>query len=138
MTEDKRGLALIFHSGSFDRIHQGFSLALAASALGRPVRLFFSYWALKYLKRGEDSYFHLDSEARGFQAILQKGLDRGHMESVAQMLGQVKAMGGRCYACTHSMGLLNISRDELAETVDRSMGLTAFLTDTAEDQILFI
>jgi len=138
MTEDKRGLALIFHSGSFDRLHQGFSLALAASALGRPVRLFFSYWAMKYLKRGEDSYFHLDSEALDYQAILRKGLEKGHMESVSQMIGQVKAMGAKCYACTHSMGLLNVARNELVETVDRSMGLTAFLTETAEDQILFI
>jgi len=138
MAEEKRGLAVIFHSGSFDRLHQGFSVALAALALGRSVRLFFSYWAFRYLKRGEGSYFHLDSEARDYQAILQKGLEKGHLESVAEMIGQVKAMGGKCYACTHSMGLLNITRDELVEAVDRSMGLTAFLTETAEDQILFI
>jgi peroxiredoxin family protein len=138
MAEEKRGLAVIFHSGSFDRLHQGFSLSLAASALGRPVRLFFSYWAMKYLKRGEDSYFHLDSEARDYQSILQKGLERGHLESVSQMIGQVKAMGGKCYACTHSMGLLNIARDELIEAVDRSMGLTAFLKETSEDQLLCI
>jgi peroxiredoxin family protein len=138
MAEDKRGLAIIFHSGSFDRLHQGFSVALAALALGRPVRLFFSYWAFRYLKRGEDSYFYLDSEARDYQAILQKGLERGNLESVSQMIGQAKAMGGKCYACTHSMGLLNITRDELVEAVDRSMGLTAFLKETSEDQLLCI
>jgi peroxiredoxin family protein len=36
------------------------------------------------------------------------------------------------------MSILNIARDELAEEVDRPMGLTTFLDETAEDQILFI
>ena len=138
MPGEKKGLGIIFHSGSYDRLQHGFSLALAALALGRPVRLFFTYWAFRYLKRGEDSWFHLDSEARDYQPVLQKGLEKGHLESVPEMLSQIKAMGGKCYACTHSMGLLNITRNELAEAVDRSMGLTAFLTETAEDQILFI
>jgi peroxiredoxin family protein len=138
MAEDKKGLAIIFHSGSFDRLHQGLSVALAALALGRPVRLFFSYWAFRYLKRGGNSYFHLDSEAREYQAILQKGQERGHLESVLHMLGQFKTMGGKCYVCTHSMGLLNIARNELVEAVDRSMGLTAFLKETIEDQLLYI
>ncbi len=138
MAEDKKGLAIIFHSGSFDRLHQGFSVALAALALGRPVRLFFSYWAFRYLKRGEDSYFTLDSEASDYREILQKGLERGHLESVSHLLGQVKTMGAKCYACTHSMGLLNIARDELVEAVDRSMGLTAFLKETMEDQLLYL
>ena len=138
MVGEKKGMGIIFHSGSYDRLHHGFSMALAALALGRPVRLFFSYWAFRYLKRGEDPCFHLDTEARDYQPVLQKGLERGYLESVPEMLRQIKALGGQCYACTHSMGLLNIARDELVEAVDRSMGLTAFLVETAEDQVLFI
>jgi len=138
MAAEKKGLGIIFHSGSYDRLQHGFSMALAALALGRPVRLFFTYWAFRYLKRGEESWFHLDSEARDYEPVLQKGLEKGHLESVPEMLRQIKAMGGQCYACTHSIGLLNIARNELVEAVDRSMGLTAFLTETAEDHILFI
>ncbi len=138
MPAEKKGLAIIFHSGSYDRIHHGLSLAMAALALGRPARFFFTYWALGYLKRGEESRFLLDSEAKDYQPVLQKGLEKGPMEQVSEMMAQVKTLGGKCYVCTQSMGLLNIARDELAESVDRSMGLTAFLTETAEDQILFI
>jgi len=36
------------------------------------------------------------------------------------------------------MSLLNIARDNLIDEVDRPMGLTTFLKETAEDQILFI
>ena len=37
-----------------------------------------------------------------------------------------------------SMGLLNISRDELVKEIDKSMGITTFLTEAIEDQLLFI
>jgi peroxiredoxin family protein len=138
MAGEKKGLGIIFHSGSYDRLHHGFSIALAALALGRPVRFFFSYWALEYLKRGMQDHFRLDGEASEHRPVMQKGMERGHLEPIPEIIGQIKAMGGRFYTCTHSMGLLNIARDELIEAVDRSMGLTAFLTETAEDQILFI
>jgi len=137
MAGEKRGLGIIFHSAALDRLHHGLSIALAALALGRPVRFFFTYWALKYLKRGEES-FYLDSESREHMPDLERKLKAGHLESLPDLLGQAKALGGKFYACTHSMGLLNIARDELTEVVDRSMGLTSFLTETAEDQLLFI
>jgi len=138
MAEDKRGVGIIFHSGSYDRLSHGLSIALAALALGRPVRFFFTYWALPYLRRGGDLHFHLDSEAQDYQQSIKKNLEQGHWEKISDLIVSAKALGGRFYACTHSMGLLNIARDELIEEVDRSMGLTAFLTETAEAQILFI
>jgi peroxiredoxin family protein len=135
---EKRGLAVIFHSGSYDRLHHGLSIALAGLALGRPVRFFFTYWALPYLKRGGDSHFHLDSEAEDYRQVIKKNMEKGHPEGVSGLISQAKALGGKFYACTNSMSLLNIARDELIDEVDRSMGLTTFLTETAEDQILFI
>ena len=138
MGGEKKGLAVIFHSGSYDRLHHGLSIALAGLALGRPVRFFFTYWALAYLRRGGGSYFHLDSEAEDHPQIIKKNMEKGHPERVSDLISQAKALGGKFYSCTHSMSLLNITRDELIDEVDRSMGLTTFLTETAEDQILFI
>lgn len=138
MAEEKRGLGIIFHSAALDRFHHGLSIALAALALGRPVRFFFTYWALKYLRRGEEFPLYLDSESREHMPDLERKLQAGHLESIPDLLRQAKALGGKFYTCTHSMGLLNIARDELTEVVDRSMGLTSFLTETAEDQLLFI
>lgn len=55
MAEKKRGLGIIFHSGSYDKIYQGMEIALTALALERRVHLFFSYWALEYLRSDTDS-----------------------------------------------------------------------------------
>lgn len=133
-----KGLGIIFHSGSFDRIYHGFSLVLAALALGRKVRLFFSYWALEYLKKDSQERFELDAEAKIHQEILKKNIERGHIQKLPELLAQAKSMGAEIYACTSSMGLLNIARDELIEQVDKSMGITTFLTLTAKDEVLFI
>ncbi|MFO0794163.1 MAG: hypothetical protein U0586_08855 [Candidatus Brocadiaceae bacterium] len=35
METDTKGLSIIFHSGSYDRVFHGFSLVLVALALGR-------------------------------------------------------------------------------------------------------
>jgi len=134
----KKGLGVIFHSGSFDRLYHGFSLALAASALGREVRLFFSYWALEYLKKDRLAKVKLDSEGKKHKEIIEKNIERGHLQKFSEFIRQSKAMGVKIYACTNSMGLLNIARHELIPEVDKSMGLTTFLVETGDFQILFI
>jgi peroxiredoxin family protein len=69
---------------------------------------------------------------------LKEKIEDGHLEEVSELVTQTKVLGAQLYTCTHSMGLLNIARDELVDKVDRSMGLTTFLAETADDQILFI
>lgn len=138
MDTQKQGLAIILHSGSFDRLYHGLSIALAALALGRETRLFFTYWALEQLKSAKKPPQKLDQEAQAHKEILEKNIKKGHMQEVPELLAQAKSMGARFYACTQSMGLLNISRDELVKEVDKSMGITTFLTEAKDAQLLFI
>lgn len=133
-----KGLGIIFHSGSYDRIYHGLSLTLAALALGREVKLFFSYWALGYLKEDVQDKVEIDGEAERYRKILKKNIERGHLQKIPELITQAKAMGARIYACTNSMGLLNIARDELIKEVDKSAGLTTFLTETKDYQVIFI
>ncbi|MGQ9859384.1 MAG: hypothetical protein ACUVS3_11955 [Thermodesulfobacteriota bacterium] len=133
-----RNLAVILHDGGYDRVHHGLSLAVAALALGREVRLLFTYWALTYLKReGHPSLKGSSAERTGVTSLLHE-IEKGHVEDVEGLLERIKALGGRIYACTNSMGILNISRDELRAEAERPVGLTTFLRECAEDQILFI
>ncbi len=141
MGPGKMGLGIIFHSGSNDRLHHGLSIGLAALALGRNVKLFFTYWALEYLKKGNSSAFEnkVDQEENSAHIqIIRENIKKGHLESFSELIAQSKALGAEFYTCTNSMSILNIARDELIEEVNRPMGLTTFLTETAEDQILFI
>lgn len=134
----KSGLGIIIHSGSYDRIYHGLSLALAALALGREVKVFFSYWSLEYLKKKAQANISLDKEAERHKEIIERNIERGHLVKFNELTSQAKKMGAKFYACTSSMGLLNIARDELIQEVDKSMGITTFLTETADFQLLFI
>lgn len=138
MEINNKGLAVIFHSSSFDRVYHGVSIALAALALGRQVRFFFSYWALEYLKKQKTPLFKLDAEAQEFSDALKRHIKKGNLLEINEAFNQAKSMGAKFYACTNSMSLLNISRDELIDITNKSMGITTFLTETKEDQILFI
>lgn len=138
MSIEKKGLAIIFHSGAYDRLYHGLSIALAALALGRDVKLFFTYWALEYLRRGKKDTFELQIQDEAQRKIIENHISKGHIQEFAEVIAQAKAMGAKIYACTNSMGVLNIARDELVEEVGKSTGITAFLTETAGDQILFI
>lgn len=135
---NRQGLGIIFHSGSYDRIYHGLSFALAGLALGRDVKLFFSYWALERMKKNATLDFGLDKEARSHNEILDKNIREGHILKFGELITQVKKMGGRIYACTSSMGILNIARNELIEEVEKSMGITTFLTEAEGCQLLFI
>lgn len=135
---ENKGFAIIFHSGSFDRLYHGFSLSLAALSLGRKVKLFFTYWALLYLKREGFVEFDIYGETERYKEILKKNLEKGNLLKIHELIQQVKAMGGEFYVCTHSMGILNIVRTELIDEVDKSMGLTTWLTETKDYQIIFI
>ena len=132
------GLGIIFHSGSYDRVHHGLSLALAAGAIGGPVKLFFTYWALEWLKKENPPALRLDSEALERSALIARNMKGGHLRAVPELLSDGKALGIKVYACTNSMGILNIARDELVGKVDKSMGITGFLAEVAGYQLLFI
>jgi peroxiredoxin family protein len=141
MESEIKGLGIIFHSGSYARLYHGLSIALAALALGRKVRFFFTFWALEYLKRAGASSLKKkmpEEEDSAHIQMIQENIKKGHLESFSELIDKAKALGGELYTCTNSMSLLNIARDELIEEVDRPMGLTTFLKETAEDQILFI
>lgn len=92
---------------------------------------------LEYLVKGK-SLFQLNEEGQIHRQILEEHMRKGHIQKISELLSQTKAMGAKIYACTNSMDLLNISRDELVNEVDKSMGLTTFLAEASQDQILFI
>ena len=138
MNKDRRGLAVILHSGSYDRVYHGLSIALTALGTGREVRLLFTYWALEYLRRGQSPSLCLDAEGESHRAFIENSIAQGHMKEVSRLLADAKQIGAKIYACVSSMAFLNIARDELIDEVDASTGIATFLVQAEEDQILYV
>lgn len=138
MIEKISGMAIIFHSGDYDRLQHGLHIAQAAAALGREVRLFFTYEALLYLKKDDFSFPDQGREPSLTNQIFKKKSNQNQQKELKELLRQTKELGAKFYVCSNSMSMRNIARNELREVVDRSMGLTTFLAAAAADQILFI
>ena len=138
MDENIKGLGIIFHSGSFDRVYNGLSIAATALALEQDVKFFFTYWSLTHLKKDQPSKIYLDKEAENFRPILEEAKEKGQIQEISKLLSLSKEMGAKIYACSGSMSMRNIKKEDLVADVDKIMGLATFLTDIEDFQVLFI
>lgn len=119
---------IFLHSGSYDRVYQALSITNVVLATGGEVHLFFSYGALKRLVKGNTDSVAIAGEPVFFKEDIEKNLERGTLDSISEMIETAKRFGRlKIYACTGSMAVLNIARNELIDSVDSSMGLVGFL-----------
>jgi peroxiredoxin family protein len=119
---------IFLHSGSYDRVFQAISISNVVLATGGEVNVFFSYGALKRLVKGKIDEVVVEGEPAPFKAEIEKNLKRGTMDKLSEMLDTAKRFESfKIYACTASMAVLNIARNELMDIVDSSMGLVSFL-----------
>lgn len=123
---DKGRIAIILHSGSYDRASYALSLATASLALGMEVHILLTYGGLRRFVRGhlEDMEEETESQVKGFVA---RGLSTGGIRSLEALLADARKLGIKLYACANAMSNMNISRQELMEEVDEVMGLVTFL-----------
>src|SRR3972149_8257002 len=119
---------IFLHSGSYDRVFQAMSISNVVLATGGEVHIFFSYGALKRLVKGRTDDVAIEGEAAPFREEIEKNMRRGTLDSLTEMIETAKRFGHiKLYACTASMSVLNIARDELVDLVDSSMGLVSFM-----------
>lgn len=120
----QQGLALIFAEANHARLHGGLSLALAAAALGRPVRLFFQGEAVCALQ--------VERHWAGDKAYKAGGLPQ-----LSELLDQAIGLGLPIMACESGIHLCSLSASGLIAGVETG-GLVAFLADAREDDLLLV
>ncbi len=66
---------------------------MAASASGKAVKLFFTYWALEHMRTDASDKMRLDGEAREHRDILEKNWKGGHLSKIPKLISETKALG---------------------------------------------
>nr|WP_243451720.1 DsrE family protein [Sphingosinicella soli] len=120
----QQGLALVFAEVNHARLHGGLSLALAAAALGRPVRLFFQGEAVCALQIGR----HWAGD---------KSYKAGGLPLLSDLLDHAIGLGLPMMACESGIHLCGLSAPNLIPGVETG-GMVAFLADARNDELLFI
>ena len=123
---EKERVAIILHSGSYDRSSYALSLALVALASGMEVHLLLTFEGLRRFTKG-----HLadvgEETSPYVREHIERGLASGGVQSLEAQLANAMVLGLKLYACPNAMATLNIAQDELMEEVDSIMGLAGFL-----------
>jgi peroxiredoxin family protein len=121
--ENKKA-TIILHSGGFDQIMSAYIVGNGFLSMGIPVNIFFTFWGLNALKK------------RGFQkaplsrlnmlglgrAMILRRMKRHNVASIEELAQSYKELGGKTIACTMTMELMGISREDLREDLVTEYG----------------
>ncbi len=133
MTEKKKKLAIIVHSGTLDRIYCAFILGSTATAMDMETHLYFTFWGLNMLVKGGLEKAGLPATYKHMEEQLKKKLGEMKYPKPREMLKRMKASGLlKIYACSPTMEMFGIKKEDLIPEVDKIAGAAAFL-DLASD-----
>ena len=133
-------ISIVLFSGTDDKLNAAAVLAAGAAALGRPVKIFLQYWALDAFRADRIEADHgLAPEAgEAGRVAVEAAKKAGHAHwaatlRMAKELGEVDIQ-----ACSASLAILKIKKEDLDPLVDGVEGVAAFYISAGEGQIVFI
>ena len=141
MTEkQKKRLAIIAHGGTIDRLYPVFILASAAAAMDMETHVYFTFWGLTMLRKGAMEKAGLPAMYKHLEEQLKKKLGEMKYPTPYEMLKRLKATGMlKIYACSPTMEMFGVKKEDLIPEVDEIAGAAAFLDiASTADVTLFI
>ena len=136
---ERKKLAVIVHSGTLDKILCAFILGTTATAMDMEAHLYFTFWGLNMLVKGALDKTGLPATYKHLEEQLKKKLGEMKYPTAYEMLKRMKATGLlKIYACSPTMEMFGVKREDLIPEVDQIAGAAAFLdlASTAETTIL--
>ncbi len=143
---------IVCFSGDFDKAMAGFIIANGAAAMGSKVTMFFTFWGLNILRRGEKVKVKKNLIERMFGWMMPRGADKlglsqmhmggmglamikgimkhKNVAPLGELIESAKQAGVQLVACSMSMDLMGIKREELIDGVQE--GGVAMYLDNAE------
>ena len=125
-------LSLVLFSGTDDKLTAAAVLAVGAAAMDRKVNVLLQYWALDAFRAGHVRKDHGAAPEAGpeGQALIARAAEGGRVTHWADLFEQAKAIGEvGIHACSLSMDLFEIGKDDLDELVDDVEGIAAFMAE---------
>lgn len=125
--------AYVVHSGSLDKLYPVFMLASTGGAMGAEVHLFFTFWGLNTVKKGGLQQAKLP----GIMSI-GTGMMKGKIKNIGvptlpELLKMCRDTDSvKIYACSTTMEIMGVKKEELIPEVDEIVGAATFL-DIAMD-----
>lgn len=131
-------------------------LATTAAAMGMEVHLYFTFWGMNMItKKTIDSLKispvgnpalpipnilgMIPGMSSMVTSMMQKKMTKMKMPSIREMIATAKEGGVKFHACSPSMNMMGLKREDLIPEVDDIIGATTYLDLASEDAItLFV
>lgn len=125
---EKKKLAIIVHSGTIDKLYCAFILGSTATSMNMETHLYFTFWGLNMLVKGALEKAGLPATYKHMEEQLKKKLKEMKYPTPYELLKRMKTSGLlKIYACSPTMEMFGIKREDLIPEVDEIAGASAFL-----------
>lgn len=155
-----KGKTMVVFDGDMDKALAAFIIANGAVAMGSPVTMFFTFWGLNILRKPEKRKVEKSLIEKMFGAMMPRGagklklskMNMGGMgtrmmkkvmadknvDSLEKLMNQAMKNGVKLVACTMSMDVMGIRKEEIIDGVEFA-GVATYLGDAENSNVnLFI
>ena len=130
---ERKKLAMVVQSGTLDKLFCAFILGSTATSMDMEAHLYFTFWGLNSLVKGALDKVGLPATYKHMEEQMKKKLKEMKYPTPYEMLKRMKATGLlKIYACSPTMEMFNIKKEDLIPEVDEIAGAATFL-DVASD-----
>ena len=156
IVEKKNRLVIICSKGSLDMAYPPLMLATTAAAMGMDVHLYFTFWGMNMItKKTVDSLKispvgnpalpmpnilgMIPGMSSMVTSMMQKKMQKMKMPTISEMIRTAKESGVKFHACSPSLNMMGLKREDLIPEVDDIIGASTYLDLASEDAItLFV
>jgi peroxiredoxin family protein len=146
--ETEEGLSMVVFSGDLDKLLAAFIIANGAAAMDMPVHMFFTFWGLNVLRKDEAVSVKKNMIEGMFGRMMPRGaskmklskmnmmgmgtkmikdiMKQKNVYSLPQLVALARESGVKMVACTMTLDLMGIKREELIDGVEFG-GVASFL-----------
>ena len=154
-TRQTHKLSIILSKGSLDMAYPAFMLATAGAAMGTEVHVFFTFWGIDVITRKKEANLKVAPVGNpglpmpnilgmlpGMTAMAtrsMKGKIKGlKIPSIPEMITNAHDMGVHLHACSTTMELMGVKKEDLVPEIDDVVGAASFLQLSESGQTIFI
>lgn len=134
-------LSMIVFSGTVDKLYPVSILASGAVAMGMDVDIFLTFWGLNaFFKDTIKTNTRMSKDFEDMASMIMQVMKRKKVPSWYDTLKKAKELGNvRIHACSMTLDLLGLKKENLDDIVDDVMGVGEFIETARDSKItLFI
>ncbi len=158
MSEELEKCSMVICSGDMDKVMAGFIIATTAASMGRDTTMFFTFWGLKAIQKGNltgSSFFErmlglmnrggidrigpsrLNFGGIGRWLFKKMMRDKG-VTSLPELRQTALDLGVRLLACQMSMDVMGVKREDLIDEVADVVGAATYCNLALQGKTMFI